>query len=100
MKEMQKKVDKWIKTNTRGYWKPTTMTLRLMEEVGELSREINHKFGEKTKKLTEEEKEISYELADILYIVICIANSLDIDLEDALDKVIEKYEKRDKHRWL
>ena len=96
---MQKKVDDWIKTNTKGYWKPLTMMARLTEEVGELAREINHRYGEKSKKATEEEKEISSEIADVLYILICIANSIDIDLETAFNKVLEKYEKRDKNRW-
>jgi len=99
IKEMQKKVDEWIKTNTKGYWKPTSMALRLMEEVGELAREINHKYGEKTKKPTEKENEISHEVADILFILICMANAMDIDLEDAFNGVLEKYEKRDKNRW-
>jgi len=99
IKEMQKKVDEWIKTNTKGYWKPSNMALRLMEEVGELAREINHKYGEKTKKTTEKENEISSEIADILYILVCMANAMDIDLEDAFNNVLEKYEKRDKNRW-
>lgn len=96
---MQKKVDDWIKTNTSGYWKPLSQMVRLTEEVGELAREINHRYGEKTKKSTEEEKEISSEIADVLYILICIANSTGVDLEDAFNKVLEKYEKRDKNRW-
>jgi len=99
IKEMQKKVDEWIKANTKGYWKPSSMALRLMEEVGELAREINHKYGEKTKKTTEKENEISYEIADILYILVCMANTMDIDLEDAFNGVLEKYDKRDKNRW-
>lgn len=98
---MQKKVDNWIKnnTNTHTYWKPLSMMARLTEEVGELAREINHKYGEKTKKENEKEKEISSEIADILYILVCIANSMGIDLEDAFNKVLEKYDKRDKDRW-
>ncbi len=101
IQEMQKKVDDWIKKNTRTqtYWKPLSMMARLTEEVGELAREINHRYGEKTKKANEKEKEISSEIADILYILVCIANSMEIDLEDAFNKVLEKYEKRDKNRW-
>ncbi len=95
---MQKNVDDWIKTNTKGYWKAPNIMLRLMEEVGELARAINHKFGEKKKKPGEAEKEISSELADVLYDVICIANCLGIDLEKAFRNIIKKYEKRDKHR--
>jgi len=98
---MQKKVDDWIKNNTstQTYWKPLSMMARLTEEVGELAREINHRYGEKTKKEKEKEKEISSEIADILYILVCMANSMDIDLENAFNNVLEKYEKRDKDRW-
>lgn len=96
---MQKKVDDWIRINTSGYWKPLSQMVRLTEEVGELAREINHRYGEKTKKSTEEEKEMVFEIGDVLYILICIANSTGVDLEDAFNKVLEKYEKRDKNRW-
>ncbi len=99
IKEMQKKVDKWVKENTPGYWKPANMMLRLTEEVGELAREINHRYGEKSKKTSEEKKEIDSEIADVLFTLICIANSMNIDLDDAFDKVLEKYDKRDKERW-
>jgi NTP pyrophosphatase (non-canonical NTP hydrolase) len=98
-KEMQKKVDDWIKTNTPGYWKLLSQMARLTEEVGELAREINHRYGEKTKKSTEEEKEMVSEIGDVLYILICIANSTGVDLGDAFTRVLEKYEKRDKNRW-
>ena len=96
---MQKKVDDWIETNTSGYWKPLSQMARLTEEVGELAREINHRYGEKTKKSSEEKKEMASEIGDVLYILICIANSTGVDLEDAFNKVLEKYEKRDKNRW-
>jgi len=98
IKEAQKIVDKWVKSNTPGYWKPNNMMLRLMEEVGELAREVNHRFGEKPTKPTDTNQEIGYELADILFTITCMANSLDIDLEEAFTHVMEKYEKRDKHR--
>lgn len=95
---MQKIVDVWVKNNTPGYWKPNNIMLRLMEEVGELAREVNHSFGEKRKKPTDENKEIDYETADILFTLICMANSLNIDLEEAFKHIMEKYDKRDKHR--
>lgn len=98
IKEMQKIVDKWIRANTKGYWEPNNIMLRLMEEVGELSRAINHKFGEKKKKAGETDEEIGSELADVLYTITCLANSLDIDMENALKVVLKKYEKRDKDR--
>jgi len=95
---MQRIVDKWVRSTSSGYWKPNNMMLRLVEEVGELAREVNHRFGEKPTKPTDTKKELGYEIADVLFTIICIANSLDIDLEEAFDHVIEKYEKRDKHR--
>ncbi|MDD2646958.1 MAG: nucleotide pyrophosphohydrolase [Patescibacteria group bacterium] len=98
IKKMQKIVDNWVKTNTQGYWKPNNMMLRLMEEIGELSRAINHKFGEKKKKSQEIDQEISLEIADVLFAITCIANSLNIDLTEAFKRMIEKYEKRDKYR--
>ncbi len=81
------------------YWQPLSSLARLTEEVGELALEINHTYGEKPKKANEEEGDIALELADILYIVATMANSLDIDLDTAFGKVMDKYRKRDAHRW-
>jgi len=94
-------VENWIKENTRTqtYWKPLSILARLTEEVGELAREINHRYGQKVKKETEKRKEISSEIGDVLYVLICLANSMDIDLEDAFNQVMKKYDRRDKDRW-
>ena len=75
------------------------MMARITEEVGELAREINHYYGEKPKKASEKEKEIEEELGDVLFVLICLANSLDIDLEQAHDLVMKKFKTRDKDRW-
>jgi NTP pyrophosphatase (non-canonical NTP hydrolase) len=75
------------------------MLARLTEEVGELAREINHRFGTKPKKPEEPEGDLALELADILFIIICYANSLGINLEKAFNKVMEKYRQRDSERW-
>jgi len=99
LKEVQKIVDEWIKENTEGYWKPNNIILRLMEETGELAREINHKYGEKPAKPDENEKDIGHEAADIFFTLICLLNSLDIDLEDSFKGIIEKYSIRDKDRY-
>lgn len=99
IQKMQKIVDDWVKTNTAGYWQPNNMMLRLMEEVGELAREVNHQFGEKPKKPFEEENRLEYEIADILFALVCIANSLDIDLDQAFQQTMEKYTKRDGERF-
>ena len=99
MKEMSEIVDKWVRKYTVGYWKPNNQVLRLMEEVGELAREVNHKFGQKPRKSGEDVREISYELGDILFTIICIANGLDIDLEEAFKHIMEKYDTRDRDRY-
>ncbi len=99
IKEMQETVDEWISRFAEGYWSPASMTLRLTEEVGELAREVNHLYGEKPKKPGEPEGDLALELADILFIITSMANSLQIDLEDAFKRTMEKYYTRDAHRW-
>ncbi|MBO8137158.1 MAG: nucleotide pyrophosphohydrolase [Desulfotomaculum sp.] len=99
IKDMQEDVDKWISQFEEGYWHPLSMLARMTEEVGELAREINHRFGEKPKKPTEKEGNLALELGDIMFIVACMANSLDIDLEDAFKRTMEKYYQRDINRW-
>jgi len=98
IKKIQKTIDAWIKSNTKGYWQPNNMMLRLMEEVGELAREINHQFGEKIPKPTEKNQKIGNEIADVFFTIICISNALNIDLEKYFLSTIKKYNKRDKHR--
>jgi NTP pyrophosphatase (non-canonical NTP hydrolase) len=98
LKEYQKEVDKWASQFETPYWKPLAQLARLTEEVGELSREINHRYGDKPKKSTEENKEVADELADVIFTAICIANNLKIDLDEAFDKMMEKYKIRDKDR--
>lgn len=99
MKEMQKQVDDYISQFKVGYFSPLAMMARVTEEVGELAREINHYYGEKQKKSSEDEKEISEELADVLFIIITMANALDIDLTEAFERTMEKFETRDKYRF-
>lgn len=72
---------------------------RLTEEVGELAREINHFYGEKPKKETEKEKTITEELGDLLFVIACFANSLNIDLSKAFNQTMHKFNTRDKERW-
>ena len=99
MDELQKEVDEYITQFKEGYFSPLALTARLAEELGELAREVNHYFGEKPKKPTEKEKTIEEELGDLFFVLICFANSLGIDLEQALDRVMEKFKTRDKDRW-
>lgn len=99
MKELQKEVDTYIGQFKEGYFSPLAMLARLTEELGELAREINHYYGEKPKKSSETEKAIEEELGDLLFVIICLANSLHIDLEEAHDMVMNKFNTRDKNRW-
>ena len=97
--EAQRIVDDWIKELGGGYWPPLSMLAALVEEVGELAREINAVEGPKRKKRGEGSVDIGLELADIIFAVICIANYYGLDLEDAFQRVIEKYTERDFDRW-
>lgn len=99
MKDMQKEVDAYISQFKEGYFSPLAMLARLTEEMGELAREVNHYYGEKPKKSTEKERTIEEELGDVLFVMICMANSLNIDLETAHNIVMEKFNTRDKDRW-
>ena len=100
LKDAQTRVDAWISQFAEGYFHPLTNMARLSEEVGELAREVNHRFGQKTKKVTEPEGNLGMEMADILFVLICMANREGIDLQSAFDKMMEKVETRDGHRWV
>lgn len=95
----QKAVDAWIGQFKEGYWPPLANLARLVEEVGELARELNHRYGPKKKKAEEPEQDLALELADILFVIIAIANEQKIDLEEAFGRVMEKYRVRDSERW-
>lgn len=97
--ESQHRVDAWISQFEEGYFHPLTNIARLAEEVGELAREINHRYGEKTKKANEAEGDVAMEMADILFVIICMANREGIDLQEAFDRMMAKVEHRDTSRW-
>ena len=97
--DAQRRVDAWISRYEEGYFDPLTNLARLIEEVGELAREINHRFGQKTKKPDEPEGNLAMELADILFVIICLANREGIDLDAAFERMMEKVETRDAGRW-
>ena len=99
IRDAQRKVDEWISQFEEGYWPPLTNLARLIEEVGELARELNHRFGSKVKKSEEPNQELALELADVLFVLIVIANEQGIDLDEALESVLTKYRKRDGERW-
>ena len=97
--ENQRRVDAWISQFEEGYFHPLTNIARLAEEVGELAREVNHRFGQKTKKPDEPLGDLGMEMADIIFVLICMANREDIDLQAAFDRMMEKIETRDSDRW-
>ncbi|CAM3065890.1 nucleotide pyrophosphohydrolase [Staphylococcus argensis] len=99
MSEMQREVDDYISQFKTGYFSPLALQARLTEEVGELAREINHYYGEKKKKSTEEENTIEAELGDNLFVLLCIANSLGIDMTQSFDETMKKFNTRDKNRF-
>lgn len=99
IQEAQERVDHWISRFEEGYWPPLAILARLVEEVGELSRELNHRFGSKPKRPDEQEADLALELGDVLFVILSLANQQGIDLAEALERVLEKYEGRDGERW-
>jgi NTP pyrophosphatase (non-canonical NTP hydrolase) len=98
-RDAQQRVDAWVSQFEEGYFPPLANVARLAEEVGELAREVNHRFGPKPKKPGEPPGSLALELADILFVVVCIANSQQIDLDDAFAQMMAKVTSRDAGRW-
>ena len=100
IKDLQVEVDKWINTIGVRYFNELTNMAILTEEVGEVARIISRKYGEQSFKEGEENKDLGDELADVLWVLVCLANQTGVDLEDALKKNIDKKTKRDfdRHR--
>ncbi|GAX89759.1 nucleotide pyrophosphohydrolase [Effusibacillus lacus] len=96
---MQQEVDDYISQFKEGYFPPMSLIVRLTEELGELAREVNHRFGEKKKKETEEDGSLAEEIGDVMYCLTCLANSLGIELEAAHRMVMHKFNTRDANRW-
>ena len=99
LRDVQRQVDEYISQFREGYFPPLVNLARLTEEVGELARELNHLYGPKKKKSDEPEAEIALELADILFVLVVLANQMDIDLQEAVERTLEKYRVRDADRW-
>lgn len=97
--DAQNEVDKWISQFQEGYFPPLAMLARLTEEVGELSRVLMHHYGKKTPKAGEAAGDVADEIADALFVLICMANSLGINLDDAFGRTMDKYRRRDEGRW-
>ena len=98
IREAQQQVDTWITSTGVRYFNELTNLGVLMEEVGELSRIMVRKYGEQSFKESDKGKEISDEMADVLWVLICLANQTGVDLTDALQKNFEKKNLRDKER--
>jgi len=96
--EAQKLVDDWIKTVGVRYFNELTNTAILMEEVGELARIMARKYGEQSFKESDKEVNMADEMADVLWVLMCLANQTGVDLTDALQKNFEKKNIRDKDR--
>ncbi|MDB9883046.1 nucleotide pyrophosphohydrolase [Bacteroidia bacterium] len=96
--EAQKKIDKWISTIGVRYFDPMTNTALLMEEVGEVARIMARKYGEQSYKKSDEHIDLGDEMADVLFVLMCLANQCDINLEQALIKNLDKKTKRDATR--
>lgn len=99
LRDAQRAVDDWIGQFEEGYWPPLSNLARLVEEVGELSRELNHRYGHKPKRADEREQSLALELGDILFVLVALANEQRIDLADAFARALEKYRVRDASRW-
>ena len=98
LKQAQLDVDQWIKTVGVRYFNELTNLGILMEEVGELSRLMVRKYGEQSFKESDKGKELSDEMADVLWVLICLANQTGVDLTEALQKNFEKKNNRDANR--
>lgn len=98
IQEAQKLVDNWIKTIGVRYFNELTNTAILMEEVGEVARIIARKYGEQSFKKTDEKADLGDEMADVLFVLICLANQTGINLTEALEKNLEKKNIRDAER--
>lgn len=99
LRDAQDAVDDWITQWEEGYWPPLSNLARLTEEVGELARELNEVHGDKPADAPSRPERIADEMGDILFVLITLANSMDIDLEAALRQVLSKYGVRDSHRF-
>ena len=100
LSEAQEKVDEWIKINGVRYFNELTNMAILTEEVGEVARIISREYGEQSKKKSDEGKLLADELADVLFVIICLANQTGINLEDAFLNNLRKKTERDANRHI
>lgn len=98
IKEAQQQVDQWIKTTGVRYFNELTNTAILTEEVGEVARIMARRYGEQSQKESDKSLDLGDELADVLWVLMCLANQTGIDLTEAFKKNLEKKSTRDKDR--
>ncbi len=98
LKKTQKLVDQWIKKHGIRYFDELTNMAQLTEEVGEVARIISRRYGEQSEKESDKQKDLGEELADVLFVVICLANQTGVDLSEAFAKKLELKTKRDHDR--
>jgi len=98
LQEMQNQVDAWIKKHGVRYFNELTNTAILMEEVGELSRHMARRFGEQSYKEGENPEDMEKEMADVLFVLVCLANQTGVNLEEAFAKSLERKTVRDADR--
>ena len=98
LEEAQKTVDDWIKTVGVRYFNELTNMAQLTEEVGEVARIIARRYGEQSEKESDKEKDLGEEFADVLFVLICLANQTGVDLTEAFNKRMDNKTKRDKYR--
>jgi NTP pyrophosphatase (non-canonical NTP hydrolase) len=96
---IQKEVDDYISQFQEGYFPPLSMLARLTEELGELARAVSHHEGFKKPKPGEDRGDVADELCDLIFVAVCLANSMKIDLDAAFARAMHKYSVRDKDRW-
>ncbi len=98
VKDAQLTVDKWIKEHGVRYFNELTNMAQLTEEVGEVARIIARRYGEQSEKKSDATKDLGEELADVLFVVLCLANQTGVNLQEAFDKKLELKTKRDHDR--
>ncbi len=98
IQDAQKEVDNWIKNHGVRYFNELTNMAQLTEEVGEVARIIARRYGEQSEKPSDKEKDLGEELADVVFVVLCLANQTGINLQEAFDKKLDLKTKRDHNR--
>ena len=99
LKDIQKDIDDFVNQFKVGYYPPLSIITQAIEELGELAREVNNRYGPRVKKSPEDTSDIGEEIVDVMFALVCLANSQNIDLSESWNKKIGKINERDKNRW-